>query len=164
MAHTLILMRHAKSSWKTAEPDHRRPLTNRGARDAALAGQILAGYTIDTVLSSSSMRTRQTWQSAELGGARCDHVTFTDDLYGCWPQAVVDLVQQLDEGVGTALVLGHEPTMSELIGSLAEPSELADEASSHFPTCGLAVLEVPNGWAALTAGSAVLSRFEIPRG
>ena len=79
MAHTLIVMRHAKSSWKTAEPDHRRPLSPRGVRDATVAGGILAGYRLDRVLSSSSMRTRQTWQTAELGGARCAAVTFSDD-------------------------------------------------------------------------------------
>lgn len=164
MAHTLIVMRHAKSSWKTSESDHRRPLTNRGARDATLAGEILAGYTIDKVLASSSMRTTQTWQSAELGGARCADVTFTDALYGCWPGAVIDLLHTLDEGVGTAMVLGHEPTMSGLIGSLAESSERADEAESHFPTCGLAVLEVPGSWTDLAPGGAVLARFEVPRG
>ena len=54
MAHTLIVMRHAKSSWKTAEPDHRRPLSPRGVRDATVAGGILAGYRLDRVLSSSS--------------------------------------------------------------------------------------------------------------
>ena len=88
MAHTLIVMRHAKSSWKTSEADHRRPLSNRGVRDATLAGEILGGYTLDAVLSSSSTRTQQTWQSAEMGGARCADVTFTDELYGAWPGAL----------------------------------------------------------------------------
>lgn len=164
MAHTLIVMRHAKSSWTTSEADHRRPLSNRGVRDATLAGALLGGYTLDAVLSSSSTRTQQTWQAAEMGGARCADVTFTDELYGAWPGAVVTLLHALDEGVGTAVVLGHEPTMSGLIGLLAESSELADEAADHFPTCGLAVLTVGGSWAELASGGAALTRFEVPRG
>ena len=164
MAHTLIVMRHAKSSWKTSEPDHRRPLAKRGIRDATLAGELLADYALDAVLSSSSTRTRQTWQAAELGGAKAAEVTFTDALYGAWPGAVVELLNELDESVATAMVLGHEPTMSALVGSLAQPSDLADEATAGFTTCALAVLTVPGSWAGLGAGQAELIRFEVPRG
>lgn len=164
MPHTLILMRHAKSSWKTSEPDHRRPLTKRGVRDATLAGEILTDYPIDVVLSSSSTRTRQTWQAAELGGADGEDVTFTDALYGAWPGTVIDLLKGLDEEISTALVLGHEPTMSSLVAGLSEPSDLADEASGHFPTCALAIFSLPGTWAELAPGTAELTRFEIPRG
>ena len=41
---TLILMRHAKSSWQTPGPDFRRPLNERGVADATAAGPILADY------------------------------------------------------------------------------------------------------------------------
>lgn len=161
---TLILMRHAKSSWTTGEADHRRPLSGRGVRDATAAGALLAGFPIDRVLSSSSTRTRQTWARAEAGGARCSDVTFTDELYGAWTDTVIDLLRELDGSVGTALVLGHEPTMSSVIEVLAEPSELADEAVRHYPTSALAVLEFDCPWSELGGGAARLVRFEIPRG
>jgi len=39
----LMLMRHAKSSWKSQVPtDHERPLTERGRRDAARVGKRLS--------------------------------------------------------------------------------------------------------------------------
>lgn len=161
---TLILMRHAKSSWTTGEADHRRPLSGRGVRDATAAGALLADFPIDRVLSSSSTRTRQTWARAEAGGARCSDVTFTDELYGAWTDTVIDLLRELDGSVGTALVLGHEPTMSSVIEVLAEPSELADEAVRHYPTSALAVLEFDCPWSELGGGAARLVRFEIPRG
>jgi phosphohistidine phosphatase len=164
MTHTLIVMRHAKSSWSTNDPDHRRPLAARGLRDAAAAGRILADYPIGMVLSSSSTRTRETWHTAELSGARADQVTFTDALYGAWAESIVDLLREADESVGTALVLGHEPTMSSLIEWLAEPSERADEAVRHYPTSALAVLEFDCPWSELGGGAARLVRFEIPRG
>ncbi len=164
MSHTLIVMRHAKSSWSTNDPDHERPLAARGLRDAAVAGAILADYPIGALLSSSSTRTRETWRTAELGGATADQVTFTDALYGAWEDSVVDLLRELDETVGSAMVLGHEPTMSSLIELLAEPSDLADEAVRHYPTSALAVLELDCRWADLGAGRGRLVRFEIPRG
>ncbi|MFT3833899.1 MAG: histidine phosphatase family protein [Micropruina sp.] len=164
MTHSLIVMRHAKSSWSTNDPDHRRPLAPRGLRDAAAAGRILAEYPIGVVLSSSSTRTRETWQTAELAGASADRVDFTDALYGAWAESVVDLLRELDESVGIAMVLGHEPTMSSLIEFLAEPSELSEEASRHFPTSALAVLDIDGSWADLGAGRGRVARFEIPRG
>ena len=51
---TLIVLRHAKSSWQTAEADLRRPLSERGKRDAVTAGEILADYDLDVVLASSA--------------------------------------------------------------------------------------------------------------
>ncbi|MFT3969324.1 MAG: histidine phosphatase family protein [Micropruina sp.] len=164
MPHTLIVMRHAKSSWSTNDPDHRRPLAARGLRDAAVAGAILSEYPIDRVLSSSSTRTRETWRAAEAAGARAGEVTFTDALYGAWADSIVNLLRELGETAGTVMVLGHEPTMSSLIELLAEPSELADEAVRHYPTSALAVLELDCAWAALAPGRARVTRFEIPRG
>lgn len=161
---TLILMRHAKSSWTTGEADHRRPLSGRGVRDATAAGALLADFPIDRVLSSSSTRTRQTWARAEAGGARCSDVTFTDELYGAWTDTVIDLLRELDGSVGTALVLGHEPTMSSVIEVLAEPSELADEAAGRFVTSAVAILDVPGPWSGLSDGGARVVRFEVPRG
>lgn len=164
MAHTLIVMRHAKSSWGTGDPDHRRPLNKRGVADAEAAGGILAGYRIDLLLSSTATRTRETWQRAEAGGAAAVEVEFTDALYGAWADSVLDLLREVHEGVGAVMVLGHEPTMSELVGLLAEPSELADEASAGYPTAALSVLEVDGPWADLVAGGATMVRFEVPRG
>lgn len=39
---TLIVLRHAKSSWETSAPDFRRPLAERGVRDGVAAGRVLA--------------------------------------------------------------------------------------------------------------------------
>ena len=89
MRRTLVVMRHAKSSWDTGLPDFERPLSRRGAKDAAAAGRILAGYRLGCVLSSTSTRTRQTWAGATNGGAACLDVRFTDALYHAWTDEVL---------------------------------------------------------------------------
>jgi phosphohistidine phosphatase len=163
-AKKLIVMRHAKSSWKTSEPDFARPLSPRGTRDAVVAGQVLARFRIDVVLSSAATRTRQTWQCLTMGGAKSANVRFTERIYHGWTNEVLEELRRLEPDVDTALVLGHEPTMSDLIGTLAQPSELVDQVEGHFPTSAIAVLTFDRPWADLTAGDATLKRFEIPRG
>ena len=62
MQRRLMLMRHAKSSWKSQVPtDHERPLNERGRRDAARVGKRLAklGWLPDVVVGSDSRRTEE---------------------------------------------------------------------------------------------------------
>lgn len=161
---TLIVLRHAKSSWQTTEADQRRPLSERGERDAVAAGEILADYDLDVVLASTATRVQLTWEGAEDGGAECEDVRFTEAIYHAWPGELLAMVQGLDEKESTALLIGHQPTLSELILSLAKPNDLTEKVAKKFPTCGLAVLTFSGSWAKLAEGTAKLERFEIPRG
>ena len=58
----LILIRHAKSSWKHNVTDLERPLSNRGYNDANLMSGILNNFSIDidAIFSSNSKRTLET--------------------------------------------------------------------------------------------------------
>jgi phosphohistidine phosphatase len=161
---TLIVLRHAKSSWQTTESDQRRPLSERGERDAVAAGEILAGYTIDKVLASAATRVRLTWEGAQDGGAECDRVRYSESIYHAWPGELLSLIQGFKESDSTVVLIGHQPTLSELILTLAKPNELTERVAKKFPTCGLAVLTFRGKWKNLDEGKATLSRFEIPRG
>lgn len=158
------MLRHAKSSWETSAPDFRRPLAERGVRDGVVAGRLLATYPLDVVVCSAATRARQTWERAVVGGARCDDVRFEEDVYYGGTRGVLELLRALPESVGTALVVGHEPTVSDLVLRLAaEPSDLTDLIEDKFPTAAVAVLAVPGPWRELDDGSAVLTTFEVPR-
>lgn len=161
---TLIVLRHAKSSWQTADADLRRPLSERGVHDAVAAGAILAGYDLDVVLASSATRVQQTWAGAQSGGAGCPDVRSSESIYHAWPGELLAELHDLDESIHTALLIGHQPTLGDLITTLAKPSPLADMVLAKFPTAGLAVLTYRGAWRTLTAGKAALKRFEVPRG
>jgi phosphohistidine phosphatase len=63
MMKTLILVRHAKSSWKDRSlPDRMRPLNKRGKRDAPMMGQRLAkrGVDVELMISSPAKRAMAT--------------------------------------------------------------------------------------------------------
>ncbi|HOC14505.1 MAG TPA: histidine phosphatase family protein [Propionicimonas sp.] len=161
---TLIVLRHAKSSWHTDAPDLRRPLSERGRRDAVVAGGMLADYHIDVVLASTAVRVQQTWERAQLGGAECADVRSSEAIYHAWPGELLAELHELDESLHTALLIGHQPTLGDLITTLAKPSALADQVVRKFPTSGLAVLTYRGAWKTLSAGKATLKRFEVPRG
>lgn len=59
----LLIMRHAKSSWKDPDlPDHQRPLNSRGRKAASAMGDALykRGFAPDLIWSSDAQRTRET--------------------------------------------------------------------------------------------------------
>lgn len=160
---TLLVLRHAKSSWQTPDVDIRRPLAERGIADARVAGEILAGHSLDTVLCSSATRARQTWENAVIGGASCADVRYTEAIYHAWTDELLTEVRDLPEDAPTALLIGHQPTLSDLVWTLAKPSALRDATAEHFPTCALATLTYRGAWRTLAEGKAKLERYEIPR-
>lgn len=161
---TLVVMRHAKSSWKTNEPDVRRPLSARGTRDAVVAGQTLSAFDLDVVLCSPAVRATQTWQCLQLGGASCADVRIVDGLYGASADDVLDHLRRLPDTARHVLLVNHEPTTSELVLQVARPNALTAEVDLKFPTAGIAVLRLPGSWSAIGDQVADLVRFRVPRG
>lgn len=160
----LLVMRHAKSSWKTNEPDERRPLSGRGTRDAVVAGQTLASSAPDIVWCSSATRAVQTWQCAQLGGAACGDVRIEEALYGASADELLAVLRTTPSTATTALLISHEPGVSDLISCLSVGSPLLDEVEARFPTSAIAVLGVNGEWADLSPGTCEVTAFEIPRG
>ena len=63
----LLLLRHAKSSWKDTQlSDVERPLSGRGLKAAKAMGRTIAakGLRPDLVLVSPARRAAQTWEIA----------------------------------------------------------------------------------------------------
>src|SRR5512138_2218530 len=95
---TLLLLRHAKSSWKHPElGDHDRPLNKRGKRTAPLLGALLQdqGLIPDLILCSSAVRTHDT---AFLVAKACHYVgeiKQTHTLYLAEPQTYVEVLRQV---------------------------------------------------------------------
>ncbi|CAN5247363.1 MAG: SixA phosphatase family protein [Nocardioides sp.] len=160
---TLVIMRHAKAE-ASAPTDFERRLTERGHRDAADAGQWLAsvGVAPDYALVSSAARTTQTWESAaEAAGWDVDLAEFDEDLYAANTDAALGLINRLDDGFETVVVVGHNPTMATL-------TQLVDDTDGvelgDFATSAVAVFTVEGDWAELTAESGTATGFHIGRG
>jgi phosphohistidine phosphatase len=167
MSRTLLLLRHAKSDYPAGVPDHERPLAPRGIREAPLAGDWIRANapTVDAVLCSTATRTRQTVAHTGIDAP----VDYVDRLYDAIPGTVIEVINgvssRFDPDVETLLVVGHEPTMSQLaLGLNNEGNEAAAEhIAMKFPTSAIAMLGVTEPWDRLALQGAALIAFHVPR-
>ena len=118
---TLLLMRHAKSSWDNARlSDYERPLNERGRRDAPRMGELLRreGLTPDLIVASSAKRAATTAELVALELSLDSDIRYTEQLYLAEPDAYITLARQLDDGIETLLMVGHNPGIQELVERL----------------------------------------------
>lgn len=120
MPRRLIVMRHAKSSWKEAGlDDHDRPLNKRGFRDAPRMADAIheRAWSPDLILVSSSKRTLQT-----LSGMSHRFGQATSQIRpGIYHATVHDLLLELEDmsQEGTTMILGHNPGSEILVNNLS---------------------------------------------
>jgi phosphohistidine phosphatase len=126
---TLLLLRHAKSSWK--DPDLRdfdRPLNKRGIKAAARMGKFMRTQRINPglIISSPARRARMT-ASLVMENARLDaELRYDERIYEADAETLLKVVSQIDEGVEMVVIIGHNPGMEELLEVLTgEEQEMA---------------------------------------
>ena len=159
------LLRHAKSNWKTGLPDHERPLAKRGRRAAKAIRRHLEddGFHSELVLCSTARRARETLELIEpaLGSAV---VQIEDSLYGASSGVLLDRLRAVPDGVGSVMLIGHNPGLQQLALDLAKPSAELRELRVKYPTAALATLELASAsWRQIEPGAARLVGFVRPR-
>lgn len=166
---TLLLLRHAKSSWDDPDlTDFDRPLSGRGLKTAPLIGRELArrGWLPDMALVSPALRTRDTWRLVAAAFPAKVPTEFFRALYDASAGDMLDLLRQMDSSVVTLLVVGHNPGLEELARLLSGPASKAaalQTLSEKFPTAALACFVVEDDWAKLAPGSAELTHCLRPK-
>jgi len=141
----LILFRHGKAEAESASgEDFDRRLAPRGVRESAQTGATLAdlGLRPDLVLASPSARTRETWAAAEPNFPNAK-AQFDPHLYHADSGAIRHAAERAGKGVGTVMVVGHNPGLQELAVRLLQegsaPASLIHRAQRQFPTAAAAV-------------------------
>jgi phosphohistidine phosphatase SixA len=122
MSKRLIIMRHAKSSWKSsAATDHQRPLNKRGRHDAPRIGARLQelGWIPDLVIASDSERTRETWQRMQAEFPVSIKERFNSDFYHGGLADIASACTRLTGDISTLLVLGHNPGWEDAVANLS---------------------------------------------
>jgi phosphohistidine phosphatase len=155
----LVVVRHAKSAWPDDVPDAERPLNVRGRRDAPAAGRWIrdrAGR-VDAVVCSPATRTRQTWRliAPELDGP--PDPILDDRVYAATVETLLAVVREIPDDVGSALLVGHNPGVAELVAVLTGER-------LEMKTSAIAVLGLTGAWADAAPGRATLVDHATPRG
>ncbi|MGA5821950.1 SixA phosphatase family protein [Kitasatospora sp. NPDC094028] len=164
---TLVVLRHAKSAWPDV-PDAERPLAPRGRRDAPAAGAWLSEAALlpDLVVCSPARRAAETFELACGQWRRRPPVAFDPRVYGADAAGLVEVLRDVEEAVGTLLLIGHQPALQDLVLDLSAGTrgEAVERLRRKFPTCGLAVVRIAWPWTRLGPGAGRLVDFAVPRG
>ena len=135
---TLLLLRHAKSSWKETElADHDRPLNQRGRRTAPRIGEFLQAEDLvpDLILCSTAVRAHTTALLVAEACAYGGEIKQLRSLYLAGLPAYVEAVRQVSDEHSCLLVVGHNPGVELLIKALTGET-------AAMPTAALACMEL----------------------
>ena len=157
---TLLLLRHAKSSWD--EPslrDFDRPLAGRGKRAAPRIGKALAdrGPLPELIVCSPAARTRATIKAVAKAARLEAEVQFDDVVYGASSAELIKLIRRLPGQKNCVMVVGHNPGLEDLVERLTGRSE-------RMPTAALACIEFQvGGWDGIEDGKGKLAWLLTPK-
>ncbi len=143
---TLLILRHAKSSWADASlSDHERPLKKRGRRDAPKMGALLRDeeLTPEIIVSSTARRAMET---AELVAAESEfegELIATRELYHADLESYLEVVREHAGTSDVVMLVGHNPGLEDLVEQLSGSWQ-------RMPTAALAQIELDiDSWSAL---------------
>lgn len=117
---TLILIRHAKSSWDAPLNDKDRPLSKRGINDAHLVATEAEKHLPNSyvVWSSTAQRAKNTaYVFAETLSIPLDTVNFRDDLYTFDAKALAKVVKSCDNQFDNLILFGHNDAITNFVNT-----------------------------------------------
>jgi phosphohistidine phosphatase len=147
MTKTLLILRHAKSSWKNEKlKDFDRPLKHRGEEAAKVIGKVLvvAELVPQVILSSPAQRAKQTAELVVAESKFKGELKFVDSFYMGEPENYIKALKELPDEIERVMVVGHNPGLEALL-------QLLDGKVNSLTTGSLAylVLDIKH-WTDLT--------------
>lgn len=147
---TLLLLRHAKSSWEDAAlPDHDRPLKPRGIKAARRIGRLLREQNLipERIFCSTATRARETLRLVAEELQQQPATEFIAALYHCQPGEFITALQGVEATVNSVMIVGHNPGTEEWLQNLIGKPET-------MPTGCLVQLALPlDDWSQVTESS-----------
>jgi len=159
---TLILVRHAKSSWKdTTLNDIQRPLNKRGNKDASKMGKHMAEHKIlpEVIFSSPGLRALTTARLISVRiGIQPNDIIIDEKIYTFDSESLLNVIKSLKNKYERVMIVGHNPAITEVV------NYLCGSKIDNVPTCGVAVLRFPmNSWKKIGKNKAKLDSFDYPK-
>jgi phosphohistidine phosphatase len=155
---TLLLMRHAKSSWKDSHiPDHDRPLNRRGKHDAPLMGKLLRDQkmNLDLIISSTALRAETTANLIAKAVKYKVEIILDRSIYNAEPTNLLTILSNCSDEYNSILLVGHNPTVEETVQMLANSAEIT------MATCAIAHLTLSiDAWTELKEKKTYGSKLE----
>ena len=159
---SLLIVRHAKSSWDNAAlNDLDRPLNLRGKHDAPVMAKrlIKAGIKIGLFVSSPAKRARHT---AEIFlhefGRKDKELVLVQELYNAQVQDFKEVVAGLDDQYDSVALFSHNP------GITTFANILSSVRLDNMPTCSIfAVTSTADSWQEFFGAGTTFWFFDYPK-
>lgn len=139
----LILLRHAKSSWKDISlSDHERPLNKRGRLAAPLMGKRLKKKAIHPrkIITSSANRALRT---AHLVAQHINYPTrnieVNSDIYHASSHKMLEIIAQTSNNIDKLMLVAHNPGITSICNQLFKNSH---HYFANIPTAGLITVSI----------------------
>lgn len=159
---SLLVVRHAKSSWEWEDrSDFDRPLNDRGKRDAPAMAQrlITRGAIPDLLVASPAKRAKKTAElfAAELGFPE-DGILFKPELYHAPYPIFYEVIKTLDDTKNVVALFSHNPGITEFV------TALTTVRVDNMPTCGVFAIHVETEhWADFGSAPKEFWFFDYPK-
>lgn len=136
---TLLLLRHAKSSWSDPDlADHDRPLNSRGKTSAPMMGALILeqGLTPDLIITSTAKRARKTAKKVAKACSYRGKIRQDPELYLTGSEGYLQAIHSAgDSDANNLMLIGHNPDMEDVLSLLTGRAE-------RMPTATLAVIRL----------------------
>jgi phosphohistidine phosphatase len=161
---TLLIVRHAKSSWDDpSQPDFVRPLNDRGKRDAPRMAKRLKEKELypDGIITSPAVRTLETAKTiAKVMQFRQDKLETDKRLYHASEDTIMTVLQTYNHEHEIVMLFAHNPGITDFVNSFKSDEIYID----NVPTCGVVAFSIPiNSWKDLSWGMGKLLFFDYPK-
>jgi len=161
---TLLIVRHAKSSWGVeALTDFERPLNDRGKKDAPVMAQRLLdkNIQIDAFVSSPAKRAKKTAELfAEVYGYKVADINFLSALYQAPVSVFAEVIAQLEDDINSVALFSHNPGITSFVNSLVPEKVQLD----NMPTCAVFAIQAHiTKWADFEKAKKEFLFFDYPK-
>lgn len=157
---SLLLVRHAKSSWDDPSmSDFDRPLNERGKKNAPEMAIRLhdRGIRIDLLISSPARRARQTAKAFQKILA-IEKLELRDELYLPASHVFSSVIRSIPDTVSTAALFSHNPGITEFANLLSSTR------IDNMPTASVfAVQSDVNEWREFSNANTRFWFFDYPK-
>jgi phosphohistidine phosphatase len=154
---TLLIMRHAKSSWKDLDlQDHDRPLNKRGRHDAPFMGKLFRNQKIslDLIISSTAVRAETTANLLAKALKYKGEIVLERLVYRATPIDILNLLSKYSDKYNNILLVGHNPTVEGVIEMLTASTGIT------MATCAVAHITLTiDSWTELTKRQPVIGNL-----
>ena len=160
---TLLLIRHAKSSWDNFSlSDFERPLNERGKTDAPKMGERLRkkGVKIDSFISSPAKRAKKTAEYfiKEFDRDK-DEIIFNSSLYDASVSDFNATVKTIDDKYNNVAIFSHNPGITQFANELVSGAGI-----DNMPTSSVfAVKADVDKWKNYSKAKKEFLFFEYPK-